>query len=112
MPAALQPHVRLAGIRDKVLILLVDSAEWGMAVRLHEAALRTALAREAGTRVRGVRVRVAPALAREGRPARPRRRARPIRPASAEVLAATARSVDDPRLAEALMRLAARVERE
>ncbi len=109
LPTPLAGHVRVAGIEGNRLILLVDSQEWVLQARMSAALLRTTLSRDGLPKISDVVVRVSPGLARAGLGTSPRRRARPISEASAEVLAAAARDADDPRLADAFMRLAAKV---
>ena len=110
LPAVLAPHVRVGGFRDKRLILLVDSQEWVLPARMSADLLRGELARRHRFRVEAIEVRVAPELARGDARHAPRRRPRPPGLAAAESLATAARSIGDPRLAEALMRLAAKVQ--
>ena len=99
------PHVRAAGLSTDTFTLFADSPAWASIARFHVpdicAALRTEL-----PRLRHARVEVMETEA----PAEPSPpgEANPISPSAARVLRAAARSIDNPRLARILIRLAGR----
>lgn len=106
LPPSLAPHVRVANLRDGVLILHADSTAWRM--RAHYLAPDLLKALRDVPELAGltsIQVRVAP-VASHLRPPSPK----PLKlsAAASQYLAGVADTVSDPRLREALRRLAAR----
>lgn len=100
-----EPHVRAAGSAPHSLTLLADSPAWASIARFKVPDLRAALRPEL-PHLRRIRVAVeawAPA-----RPRRPAEEPRTLSPGAARTLRTAARTVDHPRLARVLVRLAAR----
>lgn len=97
--------MRAAGSARDSLVLFADSAAWASITRFKVPELHAALLPEHPS-LRRIRVTV-----ETGTPARARRPARDppvLSPAAAGILRAAARSMDHPRLARVLVRLAAR----
>lgn len=106
LPPSLAPHVRVANLRDGVLVLHADSTAWRM--RAHYLAPGLLEALRGLPDLAGlvsIQVRVAPA-AGTPRPVSPR----PLRLSAdaSQCLADVADTVSDPGLRDALRRLAAR----
>ncbi len=104
LPEDLAANCHVAGVRDGCLRLFVDSAAWAARLRFHEPLLIKALARSGGQEIRKVQVRVSPREQPRPLPARKLT----LSAENVKVLEQTARAVEDPRLAEALRRIARR----
>ena len=101
------PHVRAGRLSPSSLVLTADSPAWASITRFRAPDVRAALRAEL-PRLREVRVVVREAEAAMGSGTMPPAPPRPLSPFAAGVLQSVARSVDNPRLARVLMRLAAR----
>jgi hypothetical protein len=107
VPPAGVPGLRVCGLRDGELRLLVPSATAATQLRFRERDLTEALSREAGVPIRSLAVRVRP----PGSAPAPESAAAPERGVprgAAELLGALAASETDPALRRALARLAGR----
>ena len=98
-------HVRAGRLSGSSLTLTADTPAWASIARFRAPDIRTAVRSEL-PRLRNVRV----VIRETERPVEPRRAAerRPLSPFAARVLRSVARSMDHPRLARILIRLAAR----
>ena len=103
------PHVRAGRLSRSSLILTADSPAWASITRFRAPDLRAAIRSEL-PRLREVRVvvRETEAATETGDGPRPAAARRSLSPFAARVLRSVARSIDNPRLARTLMRLAAR----
>ena len=99
------PHVRAAGLSEDTLKLLADSPAWASIARFHVPDICAALASEL-PRVQHARVAVMNTEARLEAP--PAAGPGPISPVAARALRSAARSIENPRLARILFRLAGR----
>ena len=107
LPSGLAEHCQLANVRGDTAVVSCDSAAWGARLRYLEPQLLNTLNRVEGLALRRLRVKVHPAAA--PRPEAPPPGHMPqLNEASADLLEATARGVDDAALSEALRRLARR----
>ena len=98
-------HVRAAGLSPNSLTLLADSPAWASVARFRAPDI-CADVRSEIPRIRHARVAIMETeTPMERRPAAERRS---ISPSTARVLRSVARSIDNPRLARILIRLAAR----
>lgn len=104
VPARLEGHWRVAALSTDALVVAVDSPVWATALRTHQQALLDAAGELQGTVPRRIRIRVLTPRT----PPRPAPRQQSLSPSAAENLEEAARAADDPRLAAALRRLAAR----
>lgn len=107
VPPAGVPGLRICGLRDGELRLLVPSATVATQLRFRERELTQALSREAGVPIRSLALRVRP----PGRIPTPEAAAeaeRGVPRGAAELLGALAASETDPSLRRALARLAGR----
>ena len=98
-------HVRAAGLSSDTIRLLADSPAWASIVRFHVPDIRAAL-RSRAPHIRDARVSVMAAETPTEPPTA--EAANPISSSAAGVLRSAARSIDNPRLARVLMRLAGR----
>ena len=99
------PHVRAGRLSRSSLVLTADSPAWASLARFQAPDIRAAARSDLpGLREVRVIVREAESAADSG----PAEAYRPLSPFAARVLRSVARSIDDPRLARVLMRLAAR----
>ncbi len=107
IPPPLNDHSRVLSLRDATLVLAADSPVWAARLRFHTPQLVKQLRNNPAVRVRTVQVRVrppqSPPAARISLPAPRQLSARNV-----NTLQQTARSVSDPGLRAALMRLASR----
>ena len=101
------PRVRAGRLSPNTLVLTADSPAWASVARFRAPDIRAALRSEL-PRLREVRVVVREAEAVDGPAPAPAAAPRSLSPFAARVLRSVARSVDNPRLARVLMRLAAR----
>jgi hypothetical protein len=106
LPAPLKEHCRVLAIRDETLILATSSPVWAARLRFHAPLLVKQLSNHQTVKLRTVRVRVRPP---EKASAPPRRKAA-LRPgkAAATALQQAAKTISDPGLKTALLRLANR----
>ncbi len=104
---ALRDHLRLANIRAQTLILITDSAAWASRARYFSPVLLQKLKNNSHIfgDIRKIDIQVQPATL-PPRPARPL--PRHISDSAAKCLSATADSIDDVELKNALNRLAKR----
>ncbi len=110
LPAPLDRHCRIAALDDGALVLHVDAPAWLTRLRLERPRLLAALrAQPEFAGLREIRFRIAPesAIPPQPPPAPP---ARVLPPSAAAQLRATASTLSDPGLREALLRLARRAE--
>jgi hypothetical protein len=106
VPATTRGHWHVAGVDTERLLLVVDAPVWASALRYRQGALLDAVAEVIGQRPHTCRITIEPPrLARRQPP-------RQLSAAASEHLRSSAASVDDPRLREALERLASRRTRE
>lgn len=104
LPANATDHWRLARLDRDELALVAESPAWASQLRFRSAALLEQAGRLTDGRPRRCRITVdPPRLARRGSPPH-------LSASGAESLRAAARTTDDPRLREALLRLASREE--
>jgi hypothetical protein len=107
IPAPLSHHSRVMSLRDATLVLAADSPVWAARLRFHTPRLLKQLRGNPAVKVRTVQVRVRPAESPQatgtGLP-----KPRQLSASNADTLQQTARSVSDPGLRAALMRLASR----
>lgn len=99
--------LRVCGLRDGELRLLVPSATAATALRFRERELTEALSREAGVPIRSLTVRVRPPGSAPA-PERSEETERAVPRGAGELLGALAASETDPALRRALARLAGR----
>ena len=99
------PHVRAAGLSGDTFTLFADSPAWASITRFHVPDICAALRAEL-PRIRRARVEVMEVEAPVKPP--PAGAVNPISPSAARVLRAAARSIENPRLARILVRLAGR----
>jgi hypothetical protein len=99
--------LRVCGLHDGELRLLVSSATAATALRFRERELTEALSREAGVPIRSLTVRVRPPGSAPA-PERSAQTERAVPRGAAELLGALAASETDPALRRALARLAGR----
>ncbi|MBI5041143.1 MAG: DUF721 domain-containing protein [Gammaproteobacteria bacterium] len=104
LPQELADHCHLAGIRGGCLRLVVDSPAWAARLRFHEPRLIQNWVKQGGSEIRRVQVKVAPQQQPRALPMRKLT----LTAENAQLLEQTARCIDDPRLAQALLRLARR----
>ncbi len=101
LPAPLASHCRLAGLRQRTLVLLVDSPAWATRARLSVPLLLRRLRAEG---VDEIELRIAPPPTERRRGAG--RRALPVSEENANLLIELAKNTTDPALGAALSRLA------
>lgn len=104
LPAELAGHCRVGGLADGCLLLFAATPAWASRLRFEAPRLHKLLARKGLASIRSVQVRIIPEA--EARSLAPRK-LRMSRD-TARLLEQTARAVQDPRLAQALARLARR----
>ena len=104
IPAPLNEHCSVLGIRDATLILAADSPVWAARLRFYTSQLVKQLSGPQTVTVRTIRVRVNP----PEKPfvARPRQLPPRLSSRSAKLLRQAAGNVTDPGLKSALLRLA------
>jgi len=105
LPEPLKPHCHVLAVRGRTLVLAADSPVWASRLRFHAPQLQRQLARCGA--LDKVRVRVRPPSADAAAP-QSRRSLRPRNRAGNESLRQAARTVSDPELKSALLRLAGR----
>jgi hypothetical protein len=106
LPAPLQEHCRVLAIRDETLVLATSSPVWAARLRFHAPLLLKQLATHQTATFRDVCVRVRP----PEKSAPPIRRRAALDPgkAGAATLQQAAKTISDPGLKTALLRLANR----
>lgn len=108
LPPEFATHCRVAGVRGDRLLLVADTPAWAARLRFRSAQLVKHLVEHPGrsgvVTVRTVQVRIIPPVT-EVKPT-PRRTRLSVE--NAQLLEQTARGIQDPRLAQALARLARR----
>lgn len=107
LPADLSGHCRVGGIVDGCLRLFTATPAWASRLRFEAPKLLQTLSRQGVTSVRSVQVRITPPAAAKPEPLRHIR----LSQENAKLLEQTARAIRDPRLAQALARLARRGQR-
>lgn len=102
--AKLAPHCFAAGIRDRQLIIVVDSPAWATRLHFEQNAIiqRVRQQPELGT-LTGIQIKVRP---KDTRPVNVVRRTAPLSSETTAEIKACADKIDDPKLAGALRRLA------
>lgn len=106
LPAEAAGHWQLASLDHRALVLQVDGGEWASRLRYQRGHLLECAASLLGQRPGRLQLRVQPPAARRSRPA-----GRHLPVEAAASLEAAARATEDPRLREALRRLARRASR-
>lgn len=107
IPSPLNEHTRVLSVRDAILVLAADSPVWAARLRFHTPRLVKQLRNNQVVRLRTVQVRVRPPDTSQAAGIKlpgPR----PLSSQNVDTLQQTARSVSDPGLKAALMRLASR----
>lgn len=106
LPAQAEQHVRLARVDRDELVLVTDGPEWRHQLRYLAPRLQEQAFQQTGIRPRRVTVKVGdlPRRTDRGTP-------RTLSSAAGRTLASAADHADNPKLAEALARLASRSER-
>lgn len=104
LPPEVAPHVRVAAVTDQCLVLQADSPAWAARLRFLEPRIIPFWRREMTQFPPISRVEVKVRAARASTPAP--RKPRAMSQESREAIAASAESVSDPALREALARLA------
>ena len=100
----LAPHCAAAGIRDRQLVVLVDSPAWATRLHFEQNQLIQHLRQQPELNsLTGLQIKVRP---KESTPPNPTRRAQALSPESTADIKACADSIDDPALSRALRRLA------
>jgi len=99
--------VRAAALRGDRLVVHVGNGAWATKLRYQAADLSRRLSAASGHTINGIEIRVRP-MARTPAPKPPPRQ---LGPKAARSLQSAAATVEDPRLADALTRLAARAGR-
>ena len=99
------PHVRAAGVSGRTLTLVADSPAWASITRFRAPAICDAL-RSVLPAIRDARVIVGEPEDSAGFP--PAEAFRPLAPSAARALRSAAGSIENPRLARVLIRLASR----
>jgi hypothetical protein len=107
IPPPLNEHTRVLSLRDATLVLAADSPVWAARLRFHAPRLVKQLRNHQAVRLRTVQVRVRPPDTLQAAGISPQG-PRHLSPENADNLQQTARSVSDPGLKAALMRLASR----
>jgi hypothetical protein len=104
LPAELAGYCRVGGIADGCLLLFATTPAWASRLRFEAPRLQKLLARKGLASIRSVQVRIIPEAESRLHAPRKMRMSR----YTARLLEQTARAVQDPRLAQALARLARR----
>lgn len=104
LPPEFAPHCRVAGLTGGRLLLVADTPAWAARLRFQGTHLVQHLGRVGTVTVRTVQVRIIPPVD-ETKPAPRRTR---LSAENARLLEQTAKGIQDPRLAQALTRLARR----
>lgn len=104
LPPEFAPHCRVAGLTGGRLLLVTDAPSWAARLRFQGPRLVQHLGRVGTVTLRTVQVRIIPPV----EVAKPAPRQVRLSAENARLLEQTARSIQDPRLAQALARLARR----
>lgn len=104
LPQELALHCQVAGVRDGYLRLVTDSASWAARLRFQEPLLIKTLARLGHPETRRIHVKISPKEQARSLPTH----CFQLTADNARLLEQTARAIADPKLAEALLRLAKR----
>jgi hypothetical protein len=104
LPAELAGQCRVGGVSEGCLRLLAPTPAWAARLRFEAPRLVKSLLQQGATAIRSVDVRIAPPATPRVAPERHIR----MSPDNARLLEQTARAISDPRLAQALARLARR----
>jgi len=107
LPAPLNEHCRLLAVRDETLVLAADSPVWASRLRFHAPLLVKQLSRLRTVNLRTIRVRVRPPEATAAAPGS-RRAANRCGAAGRAAIQQAAKTISDPELKTALLRLAGR----
>lgn len=107
LPVDLAGQCRVGGIVDGCLRLFAATPAWASRLRFEAPRLLRVLSRQGVTSVRNIQVRITPPAAAKSGPLRHVR----LSQENARLLEQTARAIRDPRLAQALARLARRGQR-
>ncbi len=105
LPSPLREQVRFANLRNERLVFLASSPAWASRLRLMQTQILAA-AHAIGTCASSVTVKVVPQPPAASAPARPK----PLSPAAATHLRATAPSLSDPELRALFLELASLAE--
>jgi len=104
LPDNCRPHVKIAGIKDNCLQLLVDSPVWSSRIRLYSNHILDMLREHKLAEIQQIRIRLS-----QTEPVKPERvfEKRQLDEHSSKLIEQTADSIDDPALKQALQKLAA-----
>jgi hypothetical protein len=102
LPADLAEHCQVAGFGDGCLRLATDSPAWAARLRFQGPGLVKQLTTQGMAALRTVQVRIIPLVVKPTPPSRKPH----LATENAQLLEQTAKSIDDPGLAQALRRLA------
>ena len=104
LPDNCRQHVRIAGIKNSDLVLMVDSPVWSSRIRLYSNHILDMLKQQNLAGVQHIRIRLS-----QAEPAQPERvfEKRQLDADSSRLIEQTADSIDDPELKQALHKLAA-----
>ena len=102
VPTDCREHMEIAGIRDKQLIILTDSAVWQTRLRLYSQTMLEALHQHSGIKLNQVKLRLNPP--KRFVPEEPTEQ-RILSPESADVIEQMANCITDPDLQLALHKL-------
>lgn len=104
LPNNCRQHVKIAGIKDKCLVLIVDSPVWSSRIRLYTNNILDLLKQHKLAEAQKIRIRLSPA-----EPVKPEQvfEKRHLDERSSKLIEQTADSIDDPALKQALLKLAA-----
>lgn len=104
LPNNCKEHVKIAGIKENYLILIVDSPVWSSRIRLYSNNILEMLKEHNLTEVQQIRIRLS-----QAEPLKPEKvyEKRHLDEYSSKLIEQTADSIDDPELKQALHKLAA-----
>ncbi|MFW2373005.1 MAG: DciA family protein [Gammaproteobacteria bacterium] len=104
LPDNCKQHVKIAGIKDNHLLLVVDSPVWSSRIRLYSNHILDMLKEQKVAEVQQIRIRLS-----QAEPIKPERvfEKRQLDEHSSKLIEQTADSIDDPALKQALHKLAA-----
>lgn len=107
LPVAGHPHIQVAHITDKELVIITDSPAWSTRLRLHTQDMLYMLSQHTDLDISSIRIR----LLKNHQPAKPKQPIKqPIRlsRSSAQLISQIAETITDPELKHSLEKLAKR----
>ena len=104
LPDNCRQHVRIAGIKNSDLVLMVDSPVWSSRIRLYSNHILDMFKQQNLAEVQHIRIRLSQAEPAQPEPVFEKRQ---LDADSSRLIEQTADSIDDPELKQALHKLAA-----